>query len=83
MEKGVSQASVASILQASGLSVGRFNSPHLVSVHDSILINGQPVSASEYDHMRNVVITADHHFKTAATPFELLTLIALQIFESA
>ena len=74
---------IASILHASGLSVGTFNSPHLVSVHDAILINGKPVSPSVYDNARSIVIAADHHLTTAATPFELLTLTALEIFETA
>lgn len=81
--KGSVTSIIASILHASGLSVGRFNSPHLVSVHDAILVNGQPVSPSVYDHARSLVIAADQRLNTAATPFELLTLTALQIFEAA
>ncbi|KAI9573549.1 Mur ligase [Boletus coccyginus] len=81
--KGSVTSIIASILHASGLSIGRFNSPHLVSVHDAILVNGNPVSPSVYDHARSLVIAADQHLNTAATPFELLTLTALQIFEAA
>ncbi|KAH0832102.1 hypothetical protein J3R83DRAFT_13011 [Lanmaoa asiatica] len=81
--KGSVTSIIASILQSSGLSVGTFNSPHLVSVLDAILVNGQPVSPSVYDHARSLVIAADQHLNTAATPFELLTLTALQIFEAA
>ena len=81
--KGSVTSIIASILHASGLSVGRFNSPHLVSVHDSILINGQPVLPSVYDHARGLVIAVDQRLNTAATPFELLTLTALHIFEAA
>ena len=81
--KGSVTSIVASILHASGLSVGRFNSPHLVSVHDSILINGQPVSAPAYHHAHSLVVSTDQRLGTGATPFELLTLTALQIFEAA
>lgn len=81
--KGSVTSIVASILHASGLSVGRFNSPHLVSVRDAVLVNGEPVSSSVYDHARSLIIAADQHLNTAATPFELLTLTALQIFEAA
>ena len=81
--KGSVTSILTSILHASGLSIGRFNSPHLVAVHDAILVNGQPVSPSVYDHARNLVIAADQHHNTAATPFELLTFTALQIFEDA
>lgn len=40
-----------SILQASEppLSVGRFNSPHLLSIRDPIVINSKPVAADVYD----------------------------------
>lgn len=81
--KGSVTSLVASILRASGFSVGKFNSPHLLSVHDSILIDGHPVSPPVYDHARSLVITADQELSTGATPFELLTLTALQIFEAA
>ncbi|KIK79519.1 hypothetical protein PAXRUDRAFT_834059 [Paxillus rubicundulus Ve08.2h10] len=81
--KGSVTCIIASILRASGLSVGRFNSPHLVSVHDSILINGQPVSSLAYDHARTLVLNADRELKTKASSFELLTLTALQVFEVA
>lgn len=81
--KGSVTSIIASILHASGLSVGRFNSPHLVSVHDSILINNEPVSSSVYDHARTLVVAANQRYDTAATPFELLTLTALHIFEAA
>ena len=81
--KGSVTSILTSILRGSGLSIGTFNSPHLVSVHDAILINGQPVSPSVYDHARGLIIAADQQLNTAATPFELLTLTALQIFEAA
>ncbi|KAG8214646.1 Mur ligase [Butyriboletus roseoflavus] len=51
--KGSVTCLIASILHASGLSVG------------------------------SLVIAADQHLNTAATPFELLTLTALHIFEAA
>lgn len=74
---------ITSILRASGFSIGTYNSPHLVSIHDAILIDGKPVSLSVYDDARSCVIAADRRLNAAATPFELLTLTALQIFEAA
>ncbi|KAF9221582.1 FolC bifunctional protein [Gyrodon lividus] len=81
--KGSVTCIIASILRASGLSVGRFNSPHLVSIYDSILINDRPVSPSTYNDARTLVLNADHQLKTEASSFELLTLTALQLFEVA
>ena len=81
--KGSVSSFVASILQASGFTVGRFNSPHLVSVLDSIIINGEPASPDLYNDVRRMVEDVDLEFDIAATSFELLTTTALMIFESA
>jgi folylpolyglutamate synthase/dihydrofolate synthase len=81
--KGSVSSFVASILQASGFTVGRFNSPHLVSVLDSIIINGEPASPDLYNGARRMVEDVDSKFDVAATSFELLTATALMIFESA
>ncbi|KAF8270823.1 Mur ligase [Lactarius quietus] len=81
--KGSVSSFVASILQASGFTVGRFNSPHLVSVLDSIVINGEPASPDLYNGVRRMVEDIDSEFDIAATSFELLTTTALMIFESA
>jgi len=81
--KGSVSSFVASILQASGFTVGRFNSPHLVSVLDSIVLNGEPASPDLYNGARRMVEDIDSEFNIAATSFELLTATALMIFESA
>ncbi|KAN0139910.1 Mur ligase [Lactarius tabidus] len=81
--KGSVSSFVASILQASGFTVGRFNSPHLVSVLDSIAINGESVSPDLYNGVRRMVEDIDSKFDVAVTSFELLTATALMIFESA
>ncbi|KAG1748714.1 Mur ligase [Suillus lakei] len=79
--KGSVTCMLSSIFLASGLTVGRFNSPHLVSVQDSILINEKSVSLEEYSLSRAAVETADQEHGTEITSFEMLTLVALQIFE--
>ena len=81
--KGSVSSFVASILQASGFTVGRFNSPHLVSVLDSILLNGKPVGLDAYNRARRLVEDADSELNIGATSFELLTATALMLFESA
>ncbi|KAI9465453.1 Mur ligase [Lactarius psammicola] len=81
--KGSVSSFVASILQASGFTVGRFNSPHLVSVLDSIVVNGEPASPDLYNGVRRMVEDIDSEFDVTATSFELLTATALMLFESA
>jgi len=81
--KGSVSSFVASILQASGFTVGRFNSPHLVTVLDSIVINGESASPDLYNGVRRMVEDANSEFDIAATSFELLTAAALMLFESA
>jgi len=81
--KGSATAILSSILLSPSppLKVGRYNSPHLISVADSITINHQPVDAELYNSVRGEVERVDDQLATRLTNFELLTLTALQIFE--
>ncbi|KAF5389276.1 hypothetical protein D9757_003428 [Collybiopsis confluens] len=81
--KGSVSAITASILYVAGLSVGRFNSPHLVSVHDSINLDGQPVDHQSYQSARNEIETIVRANDTQISSFETLVLTALSIFERA
>uniref|UniRef100_D8PW76 Dihydrofolate synthetase n=1 Tax=Schizophyllum commune (strain H4-8 / FGSC 9210) TaxID=578458 RepID=D8PW76_SCHCM len=81
--KGSVSAITSSILSAARLSVGRFNSPHLVSIYDCIALNGKPVDAETYNRVRQEVETANASHGTRLSNFELLTLTALRIFEHA
>ncbi|KAG2155896.1 Mur ligase [Suillus bovinus] len=79
--KGSVTCILSSIFLASGLTVGRFNTPHLVSVQDSILVNEQSISLEEYTLSRAAIESADREHGTEVTSFEMLTLVALQVFE--
>ncbi|KAJ7172552.1 Mur ligase [Mycena filopes] len=83
--KGSVSALVSSMLFASTppLSVGRFNSPHLVSVNDCIVINGKSVSNEVYGEARAGVERSNEENNIGASSFEVLTLTALLIFERA
>ncbi|KDR67084.1 hypothetical protein GALMADRAFT_80109 [Galerina marginata CBS 339.88] len=83
--KGSTTSLLSSILLASAppLRVGRFNSPHLVSVLDCITLNDAPVSLEAYKHARGEVEEADRERGTGLTSFEVLTMTALRIFENA
>ncbi|KAH8114837.1 Mur ligase [Phellopilus nigrolimitatus] len=81
--KGSVSALLTRIFIAADLSVGRFNSPHLVSVHDSITINDTPVSKSLYDSITTEVCRVNQEQDIHASNFEVLTITALLIFERA
>lgn len=83
--KGSVSALLSSILRSSSppLTVGRYNSPHLVSVCDCIVINNKAVETQVYLNARADVERADKEHDTNLSSFELLTLTALYIFEQA
>ncbi|KAJ7134811.1 Mur ligase [Mycena epipterygia] len=83
--KGSVSALVSSMLSSStpSLSVGRFNSPHLISVNDCIVINNESVSSEVYQAARVEVEQADKEHAIGVSSFEILTLTALLIFERA
>jgi folylpolyglutamate synthase/dihydrofolate synthase len=81
--KGSVSSVLSSIIQKSSLSVGRYNSPHLVSIYDCIVINNEPVDPDVYAKAKADVERADKEHETKLSSFELLTLTALYIFEQA
>ncbi|KIY71727.1 Mur ligase [Cylindrobasidium torrendii FP15055 ss-10] len=82
--KGSVSALVSSILSAdTRLSVGRFNSPHLVTIYDSITINNSNVDPNVYAAAQADVEGIAHKHDLAISSFETLTLVALLVFERA
>ncbi|KAG8963793.1 folylpolyglutamate synthase [Tulasnella sp. 419] len=79
--KGSVTTMVDSILRESGFTTGRFNSPHLVHVHDSIKINGTSISKQVYEAASKTVGNVDLDKNIGATSFELLTATALYSFQ--
>lgn len=77
--KGSVTALLDAILHESGHSTGRFNSPHLLTSRDSILINGKPVSMTDYNTAVQHVQLVNQNI--GVTSFELLTATALLVFE--
>ena len=82
--KGSTIAFMRELFVAHGKKVGTFTSPHIVSIHDRICINGQPIAEEDFVRIANQVKemektlleTHDH-----LSFFELLTLIALLYFK--
>ena len=81
--KGSVASIISSILHASGVSVGRFNSPHLIDRWDCISINQQTVPKSVFLQVERFVKERNEAQKIEASEFELLTATAFEIFTGA
>src|SRR5580765_3115769 len=53
--KGSTSATLASILQASGLKTGLYTSPHLVRINERIRVNGAPISDDDFALVHDLV----------------------------
>jgi len=84
--KGSTAATLASILQASGLRTGLYTSPHLVRINERIRINGSPISDDEFALLHDMVDrTAERLVGEGELPwhpsfFEMLTAMAFEYF---
>jgi folylpolyglutamate synthase/dihydrofolate synthase len=81
--KGSVAAILSSIFAAAGYTVGRFNSPHLIQVHDCISLNNATIDRKTYDTTYAHVVRVNAEYGCGASSFELLTATVLQIFEQA
>ena len=82
--KGSTITFMRELFVAHGKKVGTFTSPHIVSIHDRICINGQPIAEEDFVRIANQVkemekILLETHDQLSF--FELLTLIALLYFK--
>ncbi len=73
------------IFTASGYQVGTFTSPFMMSFHDRICLNGQPISEQDLNHCVRVIkpiltkMSQDTQWQRP-TEFELVTLIMFYYF---
>ena len=81
--KGSVSAILESVLLASGLQVGRYNSPHLIEARDAIRINGQPPLKELYDAGVATVRKEAEQKSIPISPFELATAVAYYLFNTA
>jgi dihydrofolate synthase/folylpolyglutamate synthase len=83
--KGGTASYLAGILQAHGLSVGLYTSPHLIDLAERFRVGGRPVSRELLLRIgRNVVerYAPDSNNTPDLSYFELTTLIAAKSFEA-
>src|SRR5947207_13565853 len=84
--KGSTAATLASILQASGVRTGLYTSPHLIRINERIRINGAEISDDEFALLHDMVDrTAERLVGEGELPwhpsfFEMLTAIAFEYF---
>ncbi|AER18406.1 bifunctional folylpolyglutamate synthase/dihydrofolate synthase [Streptococcus suis] len=83
--KGSTIAFLRQLFQTHGLRVGSFVSPHMVSVHDRICINSQPISDHDFQHYLQKVYDLEQEVATRYEPlryFEVMVLIMFLYFEA-
>ena len=78
--KGSVCAYASSMLNAAGISCGRFTSPHLIDKWDCITINEKTVEESLFLRVQDRVQLRDQREKIGASEFELLTATAFELF---
>ena len=82
--KGSTIAFMRELFVAHGKKVGTFTSPHIISIHDRICINGQPIVEEDFVRIANQVKEMEKTLLETHDQlsfFELLTLIALLYFK--
>jgi dihydrofolate synthase / folylpolyglutamate synthase len=84
--KGSTAATLASILEASGLRTGLYTSPHLVRINERIRIDGQAISDDEFALLHDMVdrtaerLVAEGELPWHPSFFEMLTGMAFEYF---
>jgi dihydrofolate synthase/folylpolyglutamate synthase len=86
--KGSVVAYTDAVLRASGLRVGRYTSPHLVRVHERIVVDGREITQAQLGRaVGHVQEVAQHLVRTGAIPshptyFETLTVAGFDHFRA-
>ena len=78
--KGSSARMITSLLQAAGLSVGTYTSPHLERVNERISWNGEPISDGELGRVIGSVAAVEEVVGVVPSYFEILTAAAFTWF---
>lgn len=84
--KGSTAATLASILQASGLRTGLYTSPHLMRINERIRINGEAIADDDFALVHDVAdrtaerLVAEGELPWHPSFFEMLTAMAFEYF---
>ncbi|MEU3020384.1 MULTISPECIES: folylpolyglutamate synthase/dihydrofolate synthase family protein [unclassified Nocardiopsis] len=78
---------IDALVRGRGLRVGRYTSPHLRTVRERIVVDGEPISQERfveaYDDIRPYVEMADQMSDVRLSFFEILTVMAYAVFADA
>ncbi|CAN5406503.1 folylpolyglutamate synthase/dihydrofolate synthase family protein [soil metagenome] len=78
--KGSVARMVTELLEASGLSVGTYTSPHLEAINERIAWNGEPISDEDLGASIGVVASVEEVAGITPSYFEILTAAAFNWF---
>ena len=81
--KGSTIAFMRQLFQQHGLKVGTFTSPHIVSMHDRVCINGQPISDQDLIRLGQSIQAMESQLLEThdqLSYFEIITLLAFLYF---
>lgn len=81
--KGSTIAFMRQLFQQHGVKVGTFTSPHIVSMHDRICINGQPISEQDLIRLGQSIQAMESQLLEThdqLSYFEIITLLAFLYF---
>jgi len=84
--KGSTAATLAAILEASGLKTGLYTSPHLVRINERVRVNGASIPDDEFALIHEMVdqtavrLVAEGELPWHPSFFEMLTAIAFEDF---
>ncbi|HFU4463436.1 TPA: folylpolyglutamate synthase/dihydrofolate synthase family protein [Streptococcus suis] len=78
--KGSTIAFLRQLFQTHDLRVGSFVSPHMVSVHDRICIDSQPISDHDFQHYLQKVYDLEQEVATRYEPFRYFEVMVLIMF---
>ena len=81
--KGSTIAFMRQLFQQHGLKVGTFTSPHIISMHDRICINGQPISDQDLIRLGQSIQAMESQLLEThdqLSYFEIITLLAFLYF---
>lgn len=84
--KGSTAATLAAILQASGLTTGLYTSPHLIRINERIRLNSEAISDQDFEKLHARVdqaasrLVAEGRLPWHPSFFEMLTAMAFEYF---
>jgi dihydrofolate synthase/folylpolyglutamate synthase len=87
--KGSTAATLASILEASGLRTGLYTSPHLVRINERIRIDGEDIEDDKFALLHDLVertaerLVEDRELPWHPSFFEMLTAMAFEHFATS